>query len=437
MTFLPLPGSCTQLRLWLPGLWLGLCLGSGLAAADTDELRGGLTLAEALLLAESRHPALAAAPLRRQALEAQVREAGLRPAPELTVELEDLLGTGSYRGLSGAEVTVGLSQAYEASGLRDARVDVALADRDAAINTFAVERLELRAAIAHRFVSLLAEQQRLALRREAVALAEDTVAEATRRIEAGRGVRAEQARAIIALERRRLEVAEAESRVRAARRQLAHALGDPSLEPGSAQGSLLPLPEALPLARLLDQLAVAPEALRLASESRLRENELRLASLRRRPGMTLGGGVRRSEAEDDFGLVFSFSMPMGSAQRAAPAIDRAVAELRVSEAAGAIALLRAQAEVELQYEGLRHAAFELQALEETLIPVAGEALEDIRRLYASGRYGLLDLRDAQREWLEQRERQLDVAAGYHAHLIELQRLTGSGATIDPGLELLP
>jgi cobalt-zinc-cadmium efflux system outer membrane protein len=432
VTVCAFPGRWRRVRPLLPGVLLIL---GGTAGGEPAEV--GLTLAEALLLAESRHPVLAAAPARRQAAEALVREARLKPAPELSLEVEDVLGTGSFRGLSAAEVTVGVSQLFEAAGLRDARVDVALADRDAAVSTLAVERLEVRAAIARRFVELLAEQQRLALRREAVALAADTVDEAGHRSESGRGLRADQARALIALELRRLEVAEAESRVRAARRQLAHAMGDLALDPGTAQGGLLPLPPALPLARLLDALEAAPEALRQAREIRLRESELRLAGLRRRPGLVLGTGLRRSEAEDDFGLVFSLSVPMGSAQRASPAIERAGAELRLSEAAGAAALLRARAEVEFLHEGLSHAAFELEILAGTLVPAAEDVLEDTRRLYSSGRYGLLELRDAQREWLEQRERQFDVAAAYHAQLIELQRLTGAAASNAPALEALP
>ena len=420
----------------LPGLWLLLGISNSNAANEPFPV--GLTLAEALLLAESRHPVLAAAaPAQRQAAEALVREARLKPAAELSLEVENVLGTGNYRGLSAAEVTVGLARLFEPAGLRSARVDVALADRDAAVSALAVERLEVRATIARRFVELLAEQQRVELRREAVALATDTVAEAGRRIESGRGVRADEARAIIALERRQLEVAEAESRIRAARRQLAHAMGDPALDPGFAQGGLLPLPPALSLVQLLKQVEAAPDALRHAREIRLRERELRVAGLRRRPGLMLGTGLRRSEAEDDLALVMSFSMPLGSARRAAPGIDRAGSDLRLSEAAGAAALLRARAEVEFLHEGLHHAAFELQILDQRLLPAAQEALDDTRRLYASGRYSLLELRDAQREWLEQRERQVDVAAEYHAHLIELQRLTGSAASNDLTQESLP
>src|SRR3546814_11631596 len=51
--------------------------------------------------------------------------AGLRPNPTVSTEVENIAGTGLYRGLRGAETTVGVSIPIELGGKRSARIAVA------------------------------------------------------------------------------------------------------------------------------------------------------------------------------------------------------------------------------------------------------------------------------------------------------------------------
>ncbi|MDP9416237.1 MAG: TolC family protein, partial [Pseudomonadota bacterium] len=65
-----------------------------------------VTLAEALTQAQENSPIIRASQATVTAAQGRARQAGVRPNPELDVEIENALGTGLYRGVGGAELTV-------------------------------------------------------------------------------------------------------------------------------------------------------------------------------------------------------------------------------------------------------------------------------------------------------------------------------------------
>lgn len=403
----------------------------GLAAASAASPAGqpSLTLRDALDRAERQHPMLRAAAAQVSAASARADVSRLRPLPELSVEVENVLGSGEWRGVSGAETTLALRRTVEPGALRRARLDQALADRDGSLGDEAIAHLDLRAEVARRFVHLLSDQARLSLTDEAVTQAAGTLREVERRIEAGRAPLAERARARVALERARLAQEHAEHALLAARHHLAAAMGDEMPDFGDADGELLDLPEVAAFDTLMARLRESPDQLRFADENRLREVEQRLAAARARPGLTLGAGIRHSEAGGDTGLVFSASVPLFASRQAGGAVVEAGARRDRSAAQARAAFLRAQAQLFELYQELRHARIEFEAQRDRIIPDIDEALADTRRLYASGRYTLMELRDAQAEWIAHRQRLIAIATEYHRHLIDIQRLTGAPASI--------
>ena len=81
-----------------------------------------LTLREALSRTLQSNPDLAAYQYVLKAQDGLVTQAGLKPNPRLTADLENVLGTGDTSGFDAAELTIGLSQLIELDGLRDKRV---------------------------------------------------------------------------------------------------------------------------------------------------------------------------------------------------------------------------------------------------------------------------------------------------------------------------
>ncbi len=402
------------------------------AAADQSSSSDSprpLSLQQALQLAVQQHPAFASWNARRLEAEAARSTAALKPAPELNFEVENVLGTGQLEGVSGATSTLGLSQLIERGDLRQRRMDSA----DSAVSLIdtraRMARLDVHAEVARRFVHLLSDQARLSLTREASELAADTLREVRRRVKAARTPLAEQARAEVSVERALLAEEHAEHELKASRRQLAAAMGREQLGFSHAVGELTDLPEVAEFEVLAAQLEESPDALQFAALSRLRESELRMSQARRSPGLRLGAGLRRNETTDDVGLVFSASLPLFGRDQAAPGIDQALARLDRVDSDRDQAMLRLKAQLYTVYQELQHALIEFEAQRDRVVPKVNQALQQTQYAYDRGRYSLLELRDAQAEWLEQRTRLIEVAAEYQTHLIEIQRLTGTNIPV--------
>lgn len=395
------------------------------AAPLTTTSVPALTLPQAVRLAETRHPLFRSYRAQLAAADARRVQAGVRPAPELNIDVEDVLGSGTVSGIDGAQTTVGFSQLIERGGLRDRRIDSAQADRDGQVTLGQIARLDLRAELARRFVHVLSDQALLATTREATQLARSTLEEVERRVQAARVPLAERSRAQVTLARAELEEEHAEHELLSSRRHLAAATGSTETDFGEAEGDLLTLPDVAPFEVLLSQMQASPEVLHFANQERLRASELRLAQARRTPGLRLGAGLRRLEATDDLGLVFSASMPLFAGHREAGHIAEAEARLQQLGADREQAWLKAQAQMFEIYQELNHAGIEFRTQRDRVVPTVEQALQQTRMAYERGRYSLLELREAQIEWALQRRRLIEAAAEYHTHLIEIQRLTGA------------
>lgn len=439
-------------RLLHRGLCLSLCLSAALPAAALGASTGNaanveesaqaphpahaapagppFTLGAALQRAESRHPLFASYRAQLLVADAQRVQANIRPAPELTLDVEDALGTGDLSGYSAAQTTLSFAQLIERGGLRDRRIAVAAAGREQIVTLADIARLDLRAEVARRFVEVLSDQAQLGVTREATVLAQSTLDEVQRRVNAARSPLAEASRSQVTLARAQLEEEDAEHALLSSRRHLAAATGSVEADFGAAEGDLLTLPAVASFEVLLAQMQATPDVLRFASETRLRESELRLAEARRIPGLRLGAGLRRLETGDDFGLVFSASLPLFAASRERGKVLEAEARIAQVGPEREQALLQAQAALFAVYQEMNHSRLEVQVQATRVVPAMQAALEQTQVAYERGRYSLLELRDAQAEWAAQRRRLIEASAGFHGHLIEIQRLTGAPA---PGL----
>jgi cobalt-zinc-cadmium efflux system outer membrane protein len=379
-----------------------------------------LSLAEALRRAESRHPLFQSYRAQLAAAEARTRQARLRPAPELNLELEDALGSGALSGLDKAQM-------IERGGLRDRRLDARRAEREGLVTEAEIARLDLRAEVARRFIHVLSDQAQLGIAHQATRLARSTLAEVNRRVDAARAPLAERSRAQVSLARAELEEEHAEHELLSARRHLAAATGVMAPDFGALVGDLLQLPEVAAFDVLLAQMQTTPDVLLFANQARLRASELRLAQARRSTSVRVGAGLRRVEATDDVGLVLSAALPLFSRARAAGAIAENEARLAEVGPAREQAWLKAQAHLFALYQELSHARIEYEAQRDRVVPAMEEALKQTQHAYRRGRYSLLELRDAQAEWAVQKARLIEAATEYHGHLIEIQRLTGAPA----------
>lgn len=387
-----------------------------------------LTLREALARTLESNPDLAAYQYVLKAQDGRITQAGLKPNPTFTADLENVLGTGTTQGVDAAELTIGLSQLIELGGLRDKRVASARIEREGLEAEGHVARLDIVAETARRFVSLVSQQEEHRLTHLAVDLAEKTAAAVKRRVDAAKSPDAELDRSAVALERARIADAHAEHALIAARYELAAAWSATQPDFEEAAADLYALPTVADYPELLAALERTPDLSRYLTEARLRESQVNLALAGRRPGIEVGAGVRRLEEANDTAFVFSVGVPLTLNNRNQGAIAEAEALRAGADAGRAAALVKARTQLFRNYRELLDQRQQVTALRERALPRMESALKNTEYAYERGRYSYLELVDAQRELLDVRAGLIEAAAQYHLTLIEIERLTGTAVS---------
>lgn len=424
------------------GVWLiaiGVACGAvpaGRAATPVAVTAPALSLRQAIEAALRGNPALQLFAFEFRIQDARVQQSALRPATEVSLDVENFLGTGEARGVDGAEATFAISQVIELGGKRDARIGAAQAGSRVIEADRQAGQLDVLAEVTRRFIAVANRQEQLLLARSAAQLNSQTVTGAEERVNAARAPHVELDRALIALSRARLDERRAETELESARKQLAALWGESELLlngqlVGSVDADLFDLPMVGEYADLVRRMGDNPDFLRFASEARLREAELRLASSLRKPDLTLSGGIRQLQASHDQALVASVSVPLFSGRRAESYVAEARAQRELVDVERRVAQVRAEAMLQELHQQLRTAVAEAGTLRTDVLPRVEEALEETRIAYDRGRYSFLELVDAQREYLDIQSALIEASSNAHALQAEIERLTNAPLTGAP------
>ena len=370
------------------------------------------------------HPDLRLFDPRAEGLTAELDRASLRPALIVGTSVENAFGTGAASGLDGAELTLTLASVLERGGKLDARRVLANSRIDALAVERETRRLDLLAEVARRYLALVAAQKQGEIAQLDIGQRQRTLAAARVRLQAGASPESVVLTAQAALARAELDRARAMQRLKAARQHLAALWGERDPDFDVVVIDPLALPKIASFAELGDLLDRTPELAQFAGERRIREARLQLARSERTPDLDWQVGVRRLQATDDFALVGSVSIPLGSRRRAEPGIraaDADLASLEIERESKGLSLYSTLAEAHGRY---LIAQLEVQRLRDDILPKLGKAEAAAERAYRGGAISYLEWAQLQSERTATRKQQLEAALDAQRALIEIQRLTG-------------
>lgn len=379
-----------------------------------------LTLENAIAIAEGGSPTSDVADAEQRVAAAGRTVAGLRPNPTVAVEAENILGSGAYSGTQAIETTGTLSLPIELGGKRSARIAVADAQSSRAAIQAAIIRADLRLAVTQAYIDTIAAERRLVTGRDQARIAAEALRGADVRVRAGRASPIEVQRAEVARINADAEVERAERQAEVSRFRLSQRIGQPvggGLDTGwfeRVSGSIGPLARVdsagtLALAAASADLATADAQVRLARSQRL-------------PDLTVGAGARRFE-NGDAAFLFSLSVPLPVFNNGRAAIQQASAQRSRADAQARVTALEvADAIAEAQAAAANAATTAVTATGPAL--AAAEESARIARIgYREGKFGQLDLLDAERTLAETRTAATDALAAYQNAQARLRRLT--------------
>jgi len=380
------------------------------------------TLDQAVLAAGGAAPSNAAAAAGIEAAQAGHSIAGLRPNPTFQGQVENAVGSGSYRGVRSAETTVGVAIPIELGGKRSARVAVATAQVSRAELQAAIAAADIRVQVTQLYVESVAAERRLTTARDQARIAAEVLRGAGVRVQAGRASPLEQQRADVARINAEANVERLTRLAEAAKTNLVRRIGRPIDGPLDA-GLLdrLPAPTFGPVApqRADGTLALAAADADLA----IADAGIQLARANRVPDINVGPALRRLEATNDTAGVFAISIPIPVFNNGRAAIAQATAERTRAEAVRRVTALDVEQAITDAEAEAANAATSARAAAGPALAAAQEAARIARIGYREGKFGQLDLLDAERTLAETRVAAIDALANYQNARARLERLT--------------
>uniref|UniRef100_UPI003B83769C TolC family protein n=1 Tax=Pseudomonas syringae TaxID=317 RepID=UPI003B83769C len=376
-----------------------------------------ISLSQAIQSAFDENPDLAAARRDIGIAEGDRLQAGLMPNPVISWEAEDTRRSTST-------TTVLLNQPFELGGKRGARIDVASRGQDIARIELERRGNELRAEVTQAFYAAVRAQAGLELARQSQSLAARGLEIANGRVRAGKSSPVEATRAQVQLSETDLLVRRAQTLKASAFRELARATGSSAPTFDALEYSDLS-PGISPLATQIMGAISDSAELRLA-QAQIDQRDAALGSERaqRIPDLTVSIGSQYSREDRQRVNVVGLSVPLplfnrnqgnvlAASRRADQARDmRAATELR----------LRTQTQTAL--DQWANASRDIESFNEVILPSAKSAVDAATRGFEMGKFGFLEVLDAQRTLISARSQFLESLASASDARVIVERTYG-------------
>ena len=208
-------------RQWPLIVALALMLFSVSSHSDTGTKNGFLTLSQVLARVLRDSPSLQSYPFYLRADEARALQAQKRPNPELSLELENIGGSGSFESGEQLETTLALSQVIEMGDKREQRRQVSNWHTRNRQVGYELARIDALAQASAQFIRVARTQWQHQFAQQHSAWAKAAAEAAQKRFEAGRISEAEAGQARAEAMRAALDIEKTQTQLRAEKIQLA------------------------------------------------------------------------------------------------------------------------------------------------------------------------------------------------------------------------
>lgn len=388
---------------------------------------GIVTLADVVRLALEQSPDLAAFDWGRRAADARQVQSGRRINPVADVMLDDVAGSGRGSGSADAvqpQLTIQLSQLVELGAKRAARQALAAGGQTVANLDYEAARLDVLSRATAAFVAVLASQESVAQTAAGLELARQVQQTAAARVAAGVVSPIEETRADVLVSSAQVEADRARRLLDARRRQLSAVWGHAAPVFDRVTGDLAVLPPLPAIDTLAAALAATPDLARWTAEVERRQAALAIARGAATPDLTISAGYRRFTSIGSQAMVVGVSVPIPFFDRNGDGIRAADADIARARAEADAALLHLQSRLAEAHRAFASAVDEAATVRTHIVPAAQSVFDAVREGYQLGRFGLMDVLDAQRTLATANTDLLAALTAAHQAAVVIERLIG-------------
>jgi outer membrane protein, heavy metal efflux system len=402
-----------------------------------------LRIEEAIQRAESNNPQLLVARRNIAAAEAGAVIAIATPNPRIALD--------APIGLAETKRTVSIEQPFELGGKREARLNLASDQIQAAQLQLEILRWQIRSDVRQAYAELAIAKSARRQGEQTVVLAQQLVEIARKRLAAGDVAEADLIQVRFVLERARQRLEPTANRIRQATIRLDNLLGEPTddaIQPTDQKVFSLSVeadriaPEAPPPIPELTVLRTLAQKRRIdlslaVLQQRIGDDQLKLARSNQIPDISFATGFTWDPVAATTAALLGLRIDLPIFNPRQGEVNQALANRSLAEAQRLVLERQVEREVTAAYENVRSAERLLKQDRNILLPQSEQVLELARKSYQFGQTGLSDVLIAQQSVQDQRDAYYNDVLAYQTALGSLERAVNQPLTSNPDVPTTP
>lgn len=383
-----------------------------------------ITLDEALRLAISHNPSLAAAIHEMKAREGVARQDALLPNPVLSAEFEEFGGSGIFSGSDVMTGSIGISQEFLLGGKLSKRKLLAEEIRKSTILEKETRLAILSNEVSKRFIDVFVAQEKLKLAENDLELTLASAEVVSKRVASGEVSPLEKTKFEVEIAAAKTAVKRMEKIIQAARLTLAASWGSVDADFAEVAGDFLTIPAQQNEEQLLEQLPNNPTYRLLAENVAIAENKVQLAKAEAVPDIEIEGGIRQFQETDDYAYFLNISIPLPLFDRNQGGITEARETLNQTKKEKEAGVLELRTNLMTAISRLEGIWQNYLAVRDIIVPASEKVFTSVQKAYRLGEQDYLELLEAQRSLLKARNEHLELLSEFWQLKLEVASIIG-------------
>lgn len=393
------------------------------ASFSATQVVESIDLTTAIKKSIAHHPSLNQYQYQLDAQKGFETQAGTSLPSEVSLSLEDVLGTGNLQGTQNAQSSLSISWVLD-NDIISKRVSVESSKKDIIEIEQQIKKIDVAAQTARYFLNTLALQDKLKISIQSVKQLQTTKAQISKRVNAGKTSESDLLRAEAELEKVLLQQEDILHEIKSAKRMLVAQWGERESDFKELNGSLKIEPNFMTLNELEQKLTTSPSLKRFMVLKGIAQAKIDLAQVDAKSLWRVSAGIKRYEQSGDFGLTAGVTIPLVQANRNYGLIAALTAEQNQQQSEFNALQKNVETQLFVLYQELNHAHHVKEALQERIIPSLNKALDETTRVYLQGKYSYMELTSVQKDLLNAKTELIDANLMMYMTMIEIEKLTG-------------
>ncbi|QCU90986.1 TolC family protein [Thiomicrorhabdus sediminis] len=408
--------------LWKITVVLSVCLCSKSALAI--EPLSDITLKQAIKNTLDNNPELKEYPFKIRYQKALSRQAEIKPTPQISLEIENILGTQNYSLGEQSEITLTLSQNFELGEKLFHRLALSQSKEDSNHLEFELAKLDIAAETSRRFYEVVYLQQLSRLINENLSKQKLLYKKINRLAQEGIADPVDQSRIKLLLKQSNHHLLSISKQNDLAKIRLS-AMWQSDIDFDNAVGLFDSNFHTPSKAGLLNKIETSPSQLHYLALQRMADNNLKLEKAKGVQDITFGVGIKHKNSDAAQTINFGMSMPLAFNNPNQGRIEAAKIKLQESRTLQKESTQKLKLKITEYWMSLKNIEASLQDIDSQLVPESEKLLTTSLAAYQRGTTSLLQVMEAQQILFELRTKQLDLNKQRQLVLLEIERLVGT------------